>query len=278
MRKFHCQFALWGVLVLCCSAAGQRLPYLGNMTPEASLKASANLPPITLQPILIRPVPPPCAPFIEPFDVDDYNGPLNRIIARFSERIDNATPHLGGSSAQRPCAMSTGDKFRLFVNNNVDPIAYVGAAWDAGWEQLDADDPTYHQGAIGYAKRYSAGVADNIQSDFFGIFLYPSIFHQDPRYFRLGEGPFKNRLGHALAHRFVTRSDSGTAMPNYSEWIGTASSKALSNLYHPGNARGFGPTATRVGVSIGNGMAWDVLREFWPEIAHKFRLPFRTNQ
>jgi hypothetical protein len=24
-------------------------------------------------------------------------------------------------------------------------------------------------------------------------------------------------------------------------------------------------------------MAWDVLREFWPEIAHKLHLPFRTH-
>jgi hypothetical protein len=23
-------------------------------------------------------------------------------------------------------------------------------------------------------------------------------------------------------------------------------------------------------------MAWDVLREYWPEIARKFKLPFRT--
>jgi hypothetical protein len=26
---------------------------------------------------------------------------------------------------------------------------------------------------------------------------------------------------------------------------------------------------------VANDMAWDVLREFWPEVAHKFRLPFR---
>jgi hypothetical protein len=248
------------------------------MTPATSLVRPATLPPITIQPVLIKPVAPPCVPFVEPFDVDDYNGPLNRVVARFSQSIDNATPHVGGSSAQRPCAMSSGDKFRLFVNNSVDPIGYAGAAWDAAWEQLDGDDPSYHQGAAGYGKRYSAAVTDNVQSDFLGIFLLPSLFHQDPRYYRQGEGAFKTRLGHALAHRLIARSDSGRPMFNYSEWIGTAGSKALSNLYHPGNARGFGPTATRVGVSIGNGMAWDVLREFWPEIAHKFHFPFRTNQ
>jgi hypothetical protein len=67
-------------------------------------------------------------------------------------------------------------------------------------------------------------------------------------------------------------------MFNFSEWFGTVSSKTVSNLYHPGNPRGFGPTVNRVGFSVGNDMAWDVLREFWPEIAHKFKLPFRTHE
>jgi hypothetical protein len=266
------------MLALCASACAERLPRMGTFTPEASLAATSGLPAVTMEPVMIKPAVVPCAPFIEPFDVDDYSGPLNRVVARFSERLDSATPHVGGNSAMRPCAMRAGDKFRLFVDNSLDPLNYMGAAWDAGWAQLDKDDPAYHQGAAGYGKRYSAAVTDNLQSDFFGIFLYPSIFHQDPRYYRSGEGTVKSRIGHALAHRFVARSDGGNAMPNYSEWLGTISSKALSNLYHPGNPRGFGPTASRVGWSVGNDMAWDVLREFWPEITHKFHLPFRTNQ
>ena len=271
--KLQRQVAFWGLLAICASAWAERLPRLGNMTPEASLVSAPWLPPITLEPVMIRPVRP-CSPFVEPFDVDDYRGPLSGIVARFSQGFDNATPHLGGSSSK--CEMTTGDKFRLFVNNNIDPASYLGAAWDAGWAQLDRDDPGFGLGAAGYGRRYSAAVADNVQSDFFGIFLFPSIFHQDPRYFRMGQGTVKARLGHALAHRFVAPSDSGQPMFNYSEWLGTASSKALGNLYHPGNPRGFGPTASRVGLSVSNGMAWDVLREFWPELAHKLRLPFHT--
>src|SRR5260370_33273371 len=66
-------------------------------------------------------------------------------------------------------------------------------------------------------------------------------------------------------------------MFNFSEWSATISSKAISNLYHPDNPRGFGPNAERVGWSVGTDMAWDVVREFWPEIAHKLKLPFRTH-
>jgi hypothetical protein len=64
-------------------------------------------------------------------------------------------------------------------------------------------------------------------------------------------------------------------MFNLSEWLGTTSSMALSNTYHPGNSRGIGPASQRVGLSIAWDMGSDVLREFWPEIVHKLKLPFR---
>jgi hypothetical protein len=64
-------------------------------------------------------------------------------------------------------------------------------------------------------------------------------------------------------------------MFNFSEWLGTASAVALSNTYHPENERGFSPAAQRVGYSVLQDMGFDVLREFWPEISRKFRLPFR---
>lgn len=57
--------------------------------------------------------------------------------------------------------------------------------------------------------------------------------------------------------------------------MGTTSRVALSNLYHPGNERGFGPAASRVGISVLTDAGFDVLHEFWPEISRKFKLPFR---
>ena len=261
----------------------QDIPHIWDLTPTAALPVpSLFSPAAAMQPVMIKPVAKPAAPCArqyEPFDVDDYNGPLNQLVARFSQRVDSATVRLPRHpSALRPCSLNTAEKFRMFVNDNTDPLNFVGASWDAAVSQLTHDDRSYGQGSSGYGKRYSADLADNLTSDFFGMFLYPSLFRQDPRYFRMGEGSARARLGHALAHRFVTQSDSGKPMFNYSEWMGVASAKALTNLYHPDNRRGFGPTASRVGASVANDMAWDVLREFWPEVAHKFHLPFRTHE
>jgi hypothetical protein len=64
-------------------------------------------------------------------------------------------------------------------------------------------------------------------------------------------------------------------MFNFSEWLGAATTVALSNTYHTDNERGFAPAAQRVSIGIAQDMGFDVLREFWPEISRKLRLPFR---
>ena len=274
MTTLQRQFVLLGMLLastLACAQSLPRLNSLNNMTPSVSLMSPSLITPVT-------PARPPCARPAEVFDIDDYNGPLSHLVSRFSQRIESTTVHIPRHRSDlKPCALTASDKFHMFVESTADPINYLGAAWDAATAQMDRDDPTYQQGASGYGKRFGAAVTDNVSGDFFGIFLYPSLFRQDPRYYRLGQGSTQARMGHALAHRFVTRGDSGKRMPNYSEWFGTVSSKALSNLYHPGNQRGFGPTASRVGFSVVNDMGWDMLREFWPEISRKFRLPFRAH-
>jgi hypothetical protein len=262
------KFAGFALLSAGTLAGAQAMPRLDTMTPAVAL----------VSPSVITPARPPCAQPVEVFDMDDYNGPLSRIVERFSQRIENTTVHLSRRHSDlRPCALTSAGKFHMFVESSADPLNYVGAVWDATTAQIDRDDPAFQQGAAGFGKRYAAAVTDNATSDFFGIYLYPSLFRQDPRYYTMREGSATIRLSHALAHRFITRGDSGRLMPNYSEWFGTVSTKALSNLYHPGNPRGFGPTATRVGFSVANDMAWDVLREFWPEVTRKFHLPFRSH-
>jgi hypothetical protein len=81
-----------------------------------------------------------------------------------------------------------------------------------------------------------------------------------------------------LTHVFVAHSDSGGSEFNYSEWLGTVSAVALSNTYHPGNDRSVASASQRVAVNIASDAGFDVLREFWPEIVRKFRLPFRVEQ
>lgn len=54
-------------------------------------------------------------------------------------------------------------------------------------------------------------------------------------------GSMQKRLLHAASHAFVAYRVDGIKMPNYSEWLGTASAVALANTCHPGNGWQFLP-------------------------------------
>ena len=173
------------------------------------------------------------------------------------------------------CSLAFKDKFQLWVRESYDPVTFLSAGFNAGLAQASDQDPPYHQGLKGYGKRYVANLADQASYRFFRDFVYPTIFSEDPRYYRMGRGSTKARLLHAVDHSVVAYSDSGNRMFNFSEWLGTVSAVSLGNLYHPGNERGFSPAARGVAFSVLNDMGFDILREFWPEIANKFKLPFR---
>jgi hypothetical protein len=269
MSRLQRQLVLLGAMATSVALFGQHLSEFGNITPVVALVPAAVMHPVQF----------PCAKRDEPFDMDAYDGPFNQLVGRFSQKLDRTTVHAPRHhTSLKPCSLSAGEKFRLFVNDSVDPVNFVGIGWSAGTGQLQHTDPSYRQGAAGYSKRVAAGAADNATGDFFGMFVYPTLFHQDPRYYRVGHGTVESRLAHALEHSFVAHSDSGRRIFNYSEWCTTVSTKLVSNLYHPDAPRGLGPMSRRVGFSVANDMGWDVLREFWPEIAHKFKLPFRTHE
>jgi hypothetical protein len=217
----------------------------------------------------------PCDRPAELFDASEYDGPLKRIAAWFARNPEMTTVPARRKKGQKICGLNAGQKFDMFVETSIDPVTFIGAAASAGFSQWQNDDSKWGQGSAAYGKRYAAALTDTEASNFFGQFFYPVIFRQDPRYYRKGNGTTRGRIGYAMSHTFVARSDSGSKMPNYSLWATTASTVALSNLYHPGNDQGFPPAATRVGISIAGSMGYDLLREFWPEVVHKLRLPFR---
>jgi len=170
------------------------------------------------------------------------------------------------------------DKFILLVRDTFDPISFLSAAFNAGLDQASHRDPTFGQGAEGYGKRFGADFAGQTTWRFFTDFAYPTIFKEDPRYYRLIHGSGRRRFFHAVEHTFVAQRDSGKHMFNFSGWLGTATAVALNDVYHPGNERGLSPALRRGGYSLASGMGFGVLREFWPDIARKFHMPFRDTR
>ena len=209
---------------------------------------------------------------------EDYHGPLAKTIGIFAQQLERGavpapTPHFKPGAVL--CTLPLSGKFKLFVWQSFSPAVLITAAFNAGVDQAQNNDPSYGQGFQGYAKRYAAQMADHANATFFKFVVYPTIFREDPRYYRLAQGPVMHRFAHAVGHAVIAHHEDGSHTFNYSEWLGNASGVALSNTYHPDNKRGWGPGAQRVAMSVANDAAFDVLREFWPELARKFHLPYR---
>lgn len=206
----------------------------------------------------------------------DYRGPFAKVVGTFAGRLERKSvrkPHY--KPGARLCTLVLKDKFTLFVQDSIDPVSFLSAGFNAGISQAEDDDPSFGQGAAGYGERFSANLAGQASSEFFKDFAYPTIFSEDPRYYRLAHDTFRKRLFHAMSHSVMAYREDGSEMFNFSEWLGTSSAVALSNVYHPDNRRGFAAAATRVSYGIAYDIGFDILREFWPEVAHKFKLPFR---
>jgi hypothetical protein len=219
------------------------------------------------------------APCVEPppmVRIEDYNGPFQKLVGTFAgplERKSVSSPRY--KPGAKLCTLTLKGKFILFVKDSYDPVNFLASGFNAGLDQAEDSDPSYGQGAEGYGRRFGAEFVGEASSRFFKEFAYPSIFSEDPRYYRLAHGPAGRRLLHAVEHAVVAHRDDGKRMFNFSEWLGTTSAVVLSNTYHPDNERGFSPAAQRVTYSILQDVGFDVLREFWPEISRKLKLPFR---
>jgi len=108
------------------------------------------------------------------------------------------------------------------------------------------------------ANDFGADFAGQTSLRFFTDFAYPTIFSEDPRYYRLAHGSREKRFLHAIGHTFVAHRDNGKHIFNFSEWMGTTGAAMLSNAYHPGNERGFAPAARRVGYAVIADMGFDL--------------------
>jgi hypothetical protein len=207
---------------------------------------------------------------------EDYEGPFAKVVGAFARKLELKSvhpPHYKPGAMM--CTLALKDKFVLFVQDTFDPVTFLNVGFSAGIAQAEGSYPGFGQGAAGYGKRFGAGFTGQASAGFFKDFAYPAIFSEDPRYYRQEHGGGKRRLFHAFQHVFIAYRENGTQMFNATEWLGTTSSVLLSNIYLPNVRRGFVPAAERIGYNIGSDMGFDVLREFWPEIARKLRLPFR---
>jgi hypothetical protein len=161
-------------------------------------------------------------------------------------------------------------KLTIAAKDSFDWPAYVTAAGFSGLYQMENQNKAFGQGLSGYAKRFGTAYGDQMIANMFQEGIIPAVFHQDPRYFRLGEGSFRHRLFYALEQVMVARMDSGKKTFNFSEWGGAAVGTAISNAYYP-NTRDLNDNVQKVLIAVATDAFSNVGKEFWPDIKRHFQ-------
>lgn len=178
------------------------------------------------------------------------------------QRIAGIIPNFYSSYDWNAPPMFAKQKFQLSVRSIIDPVSFLAVAGVAGVEQYRNTFPAYGGGIEGYGKRYGAALANHVSGTLLGRAVYPSIFHQDPRYFYKGNGTFKSRALYAISTAVIARSDDGRWEPNYSRVLGHFSAAAISNLYYPASDRGGSLVVVNGLAGIGADAVANLVREF----------------
>jgi len=190
--------------------------------------------------------------------------------------------------------LSAKDKFKVVALGTFDYVEYPWWGILAAISQADNGEPGYGQGWAGYGKRYGSTAGDSMVENFMVGAVFPSVLHQDPRFYQSGGGSFAKRSGYAISRIFVTRGDSGHSQFNFSEIFGAATAAAISTYtYHPKSTFLSTPTNPHLFVASdrtlsntistwGTQLSLDtftiMVKEFWPDIHRKMSHKSKAGQ
>lgn len=226
-----------------------------------------------------------------PVPASTEKNPQDKNAGTSNDRLFFALPNfLTLQNAGQVPPLTSGQKFKVVFRSSFDPVQYAWYGFLSAISQAENSEPGYGQGWQGYAKRYGSAFADGTIENFMTGAVFPSLLHQDPRFFQLGKGTFTHRTEYAVSRIFITRTDSGKAQFNYSEIVGSALSAAIStNTYHPrafittrydpttgmltyihnASDRTLPNTLSVWGTQVGYDTITIVVKEFWPDIHRK---------
>jgi hypothetical protein len=165
--------------------------------------------------------------------------------------------------------LSAKEKFKIATQDSFDRGTVILAALFAGQGQLSNSNPSFGQGAAGYARYFGTSYGDFVIGNYMTEWVFPTMLHQDPRYFRKGTGSGLSRAGYAVSRLFITQTDGGGRAFNFSEVGGNSAAVAISMAYYPDN-RDVSSGISKLGIQLAVDGASNILKEFYPDIHRKF--------
>ncbi len=200
------------------------------------------------------PVPPPGTPAAAACSIDQQQ---NRPFIEYTKRIVPLTPF---------------GKARLAFDDVKSPFNLLTIVGTSAYT-IGRDAHTgYGPGMKGFGYNLGVSLSQDATGEFFGTFLVPVIFHQDPRYFRWPHATFHRRLLHVIEHEVIARGDNGHRMLNYSNLLTSPVTAQIANLYVPGIGTNVPDTTKRIVISFASEPIGNLVAEFLPDVASRIHI------
>ena len=180
-----------------------------------------------------------------------------------------------GANPQSPSVES---KFEYYVTETyLNPSTFTAPAFRAGIRManppgkgLSKYPPEWRQRAEAFGRNYGDAFAQRVTFQT-ARFATGVLTREDPRYHPSGSHNVLSRSFHAISYTFIDRSDSGHAMPAFSNFVGAAAAGFVGNAYLPSGYNNATHAGQRATLQFGLTAAGNLFREFAPQMPKPVR-------
>jgi hypothetical protein len=190
------------------------------------------------------------------------------VLAASPARPQDATVRAAPAS-YRP--MTAGERWNLYARSTFrNPMIPFRLAAGAGISQW-SDEPTeWGQGGEGFGKRVAHRFGRLVVQESFEASTAALLGH-DARYTPSAETRVAVRTSHALTASFVTLDRHGNRVFRASRLGGILAAQLVSRSWMPDRYRSAGSISSSVGIQLGISTAFNLFREFTPDIKRALR-------
>ncbi len=212
----------------------------------------------------VQPANPDASP-ITPATPVEQSVPLSK---QQPKRILGIMPNYRAVSAGAPRTEPTPKQsFIMATRNSFDYSSFLFTGITSVMAEGENAHPQLGKGAPGFWSYYWRGYVDKTDGNYLVLAVLPTIFHQDERYYTMGEGGIPKRTAYALSSILIAPTYQGNKSFNISELLGRGIAQGVSMSYYPSQDRTVGTIASKYGYAIMRDALTNTFREFWPDIA-----------
>ena len=159
-----------------------------------------------------------------------------------------------------------GDRISWVLDSTVGPQALAIGLVPAAIGTARNKPYEYHGTFSGYFKRYGMRLSGLATSNTMEAGL-GAIWHEDPRYFRVPDRPFRERVRNTVKLTFLARRPFGDYAPAYARYIAIPGSNFLSNTWRADSEANTQNALIRTGLGFIGRLSSNGVAEFWPDVS-----------